>query len=250
MAAMAKAACGKYGVRTFALDLTGFGRSSGVLGLVSSFQHLIDDVLCLAHHVRERFPAESHAMFLAGESMGGCVVLRLVRQVPDLFNGAILFAPMVRIADKQRPPAWQVPLFKGLSFIAPKWAVLPQPDDPIADCFRDPEVCELVRNDPLHYNGKPRLKTAYEMLTASEDLVAHLEEITTPFLVLHGEADAMTDIEYSRLLHERASSTDKTILTYPGAYHCLIVEPDGIGEQVATNVMEWILARVPQTSAE
>lgn len=42
-----------------------------------------------------------------------------------------------------------------------------------------------------------------------------------PFLVLHGEEDKVTDPAVSKLLFEKAASTDKTFKLYPGMWHAL-----------------------------
>lgn len=42
-----------------------------------------------------------------------------------------------------------------------------------------------------------------------------------PFLIAHGEADKVTDPSVSKLLYEKASSTDKSLKMYPGMWHSL-----------------------------
>lgn len=62
-----------------------------------------------------------------------------------------------------------------------------------------------------------------------------------PFFVLHGEADTVTDPEISRALYEQASSTDKTIKTYPGMWHGLTSgEPDDNVELVFADMISWL----------
>ena len=43
------------------------------------------------------------------------------------------------------------------------------------------------------------------------DIKSKLADVTWPFLVLHGTKDGITDIEGSKLLHEKARSTDKEL---------------------------------------
>ena len=47
-------------------------------------------------------------------------------------------------------------------------------------------------------------------------------QVTLPFLVLHGDKDVTTDPETSKLLHEKARSTDKEIKIYPDLWHDLL----------------------------
>lgn len=58
-------------------------------------------------------------------------------------------------------------------------------------------------------------------MTVSMDLEQRLEEVTLPFLVVHGEDDTVTDPSVSKLLHEKASSMDKSLKLYPGMWHSL-----------------------------
>jgi hypothetical protein len=62
-----------------------------------------------------------------------------------------------------------------------------------------------------------------------------------PFLVLHGEADTVTDPEVSRALYEGAASTDKTFKLYPGMWHGLTAgEPDENVELVFSDILAWL----------
>eukprot|EP01139_Manchomonas_bermudensis_P010737 Amastigsp_a341007_32.p1 type:complete len:156 gc:universal Amastigsp_a341007_32:546-79(-) len=143
-----------------------------------------------------------------------------------------------------------IPLFKGLAKIAPKWQALPENGDICSKAYRDPEQQELARADPLRYSGKTRLGTAFQLLTASNDIEAHLEEVRTPFLVLHGTADQLTSYENSVELVQRASTEDKTMKSYEGAFHSLVVEPDGVGETVMADIVRWIRDRfAPETAS-
>lgn len=66
-------------------------------------------------------------------------------------------------------------------------------------------------------------------------------QVTLPFLVLHGEADTVTDPEISKALYERASSRDKTMKLYPGMWHGLTSgEPDENVEIVFRDIIAWL----------
>lgn len=71
-----------------------------------------------------------------------------------------------------------------------------------------------------------------------------LSQVKLPFLVLHGEADTVTDPEVSRALYERAASTDKAMKLYPGMWHGLTAgEPDENVEVVFSDIITWLDAR-------
>lgn len=65
-----------------------------------------------------------------------------------------------------------------------------------------------------------------------------------PFLVLHGTDDVVADPSGSRLLHERASSRDKTLKLYPGMWHVLMGERPEDVERVFADVISWLEDRV------
>jgi acylglycerol lipase len=71
-----------------------------------------------------------------------------------------------------------------------------------------------------------------------------LSQVKLPFLVLHGEADTVTDPEVSRALYERAASTDKAMKLYPGMWHGLTAgEPDENVEAIFSDIIMWLNAR-------
>jgi hypothetical protein len=65
-----------------------------------------------------------------------------------------------------------------------------------------------------------------------------------PLLVLHGGADRVTDPAISKLLHEKAKSTDKTLRFYDDAWHCLLQgEPDEMIHVIVKDVISWLDTR-------
>lgn len=84
-----------------------------------------------------------------------------------------------------------------------------------------------------------------ELTRACDYICAHMHEFKAPFLVLHGTADIVTGPEGSKALYEKASSEDKTLKLYEGAYHSLIQgEPDETRNQVLHDVQTWLDERV------
>lgn len=72
----------------------------------------------------------------------------------------------------------------------------------------------------------------------------NFEQVTLPFLVLHGEEDKVTDPEISMALYDRASSVDKTMKLYPGMWHGLTSgETDENIELVLGDIISWLNKR-------
>ncbi|GAQ78332.1 Monoacylglycerol Lipase [Klebsormidium nitens] len=222
------------------LDAQGFGRSDGLDGYIPDFDHLVSDAREYFGTVRKLDRFQELPAFLYGESMGGASALLLSLDEPGEWAGAILSAPMVKILDKYRPPWIVEQLGLLLVHVIPTWPIVPVRNR-VDNSFRDPAKCELAKKDPYIYVKKPRLKTGQELLRVTLHLQQRLQEITIPFLVLHGTADTVTDIEVSQALYEQAASSDKTIKIYPDGYHALLQgEPEEQRQRIADDIVTWI----------
>ncbi|KAK9136866.1 hypothetical protein Sjap_007460 [Stephania japonica] len=227
-----------YGV--IGIDYEGHGRSKGPRCYIKKFEHIVNDCsdffksVCAQEEYREK------ARFLYGESMGGAVALLIHKRDPSFWNGAVLVAPMCKISEKVKPHPVVVNILTKMEEIIPKWKIVPV-KDVIDSAFKDPVKREEVRNNKLIYQNKPRLKTALEMLRTSMSLEDSLSEVTLPLLILHGEADIVTDPGVSRALYEQAGSQDKTFKLYPGMWHALTSgEPDDNIEIVFADIITWL----------
>ncbi|CAM0881087.1 unnamed protein product [Alopecurus aequalis] len=185
----------------------------------------------------------SKSRFLYGESMGGAVALLLHMKDPAFWDGAVLVAPMCKISEKVKPHPLVITALTQVEDVIPKWKIVPT-KDVIDAAFKDPAKREKIRKNKLIYQDKPRLKTALEMLRTSMYVEDSLSQVKLPFLVLHGEADTVTDPEVSRALYERAASTDKAMKLYPGMWHGLTAgEPDENVEAIFSDIIMWLNAR-------
>ncbi|CAI5942756.1 unnamed protein product [Closterium sp. NIES-64] len=234
------------GYAVFGIDYEGHGRSEGLPVYIPLFETIIDDLVDYITPIREREEYKNKRKFMMGESMGGAVTLRLHRKEPTAWDGAILMAPMCKISDKVKPPAIVTAVMKNLAYLLPTWKIVPT-SDIISAANRDPVKREKIRASPYTFTDKPRLRTALTMLETSEDLERRLDEVTLPFLLLHGDADTVTEPAVSQVLYEKARSTDKTFKLYPGLWHCLTEgELDENIEIVFKDIFEWLSAHAPQ----
>ncbi|XP_058099012.1 caffeoylshikimate esterase-like isoform X3 [Magnolia sinica] len=98
-----------------------------------------------------------------------------------------------------------------------------------------------VRSNPYCYKGRPHLKTGYHLLRVSSDIEKNLDQVSLPFIIVHGGDDFVTDPSVSKLLFESASSTDKTFKLYPGMWHMLTYgEPPENIELVFSDIVGWL----------
>ncbi|GAB2276670.1 hypothetical protein Dimus_011386 [Dionaea muscipula] len=172
--------------------------------------------------------------------MGGAVVLYLHMKMPRYWDGAVLIAPMCKLADEMRPNPVMAAFLQKLCKFIPTWKLVPTPDV-IEAAVRDPAAKEAVRSNPYWYTGRPRLKTADQLLEATLFLEQRLHEVCLPFLVVHGGDDKVIDPSISKQLYESASSTDKTFKLYPGMWHALTYGelPENI-DLVFNDIVHWL----------
>ncbi|KAK7390744.1 hypothetical protein VNO78_18793 [Psophocarpus tetragonolobus] len=230
----------KAGFAVYGIDYEGHGKSEGVPGLVMNFDLVIDDCSQYFTSICEEAHNKRKPRFLMGESMGGAVALLLHRKKPEYWDGAILAAPMCKIAKEMKPNTMVINVLSALSKVLPSWRIVPGPD--IIDiAFKVPKVREEVRANKYCYKGKPRLRTAYELLRVSKQIEQRLPEVSLPFIVLHGEEDQVTDKEVSKQLYDVAASSDKTLKLYPEMWHGLLYgEPPENLQIVFSDIIDWI----------
>jgi len=159
------------GYAVYGLDYEGHGRSDGLQGYVPDFQALVQD--CDDYFASVVRRSHVRRFFLLGESMGGAVALLLHRARPDFWAGAVLVAPMCKIADDMRPHPVVVNILRAITSIIPTWKIVPTADV-IDAAYRMQEKRDEIRGNPYCYKDKPRLKTAFELLKVSLDVEANL----------------------------------------------------------------------------
>ncbi|KAJ4707096.1 caffeoylshikimate esterase [Melia azedarach] len=229
-----------YGYGVFAMDYPGFGLSEGLHCYIPSLDGLVDDVIEHYSKVKDNPELRDLPSFLFGQSLGGAVALKVHLKQPNAWSGAILVAPMCKIADDMVPP-WLIKQFLiGIANVLPKQKLVPQKD--LAEAaFKDPKKRELTKYNVIAYKDKPRLQTAVEMLKTTQEIENQLEKISLPLLILHGEDDIVTDPSVSKALYEKASSKDKKFVLYKDAYHSLLEgEPDDMIIRVFTDIISWL----------
>ncbi|XP_023532059.1 caffeoylshikimate esterase [Cucurbita pepo subsp. pepo] len=233
-----KLALSGYGV--FSMDYPGFGLSEGLHGFIPSFDKIVDDVIEHYSKVKENPEFSALPSFLFGQSLGGAVALKVHLKQPHSWTGAVLVAPMCKIADDMVPPWALAQILIGVAKFLPKYKLVPQKN--LAEAaFRDMKHRELTAYNVIAYQHKPRLQTAVEMLRTTQEIERRLKEVSLPLLILHGEADTVTDPSVSKALYEKASSSDKSIKLYKDAYHSLLEgEPDEIIIQVFDDIISWL----------
>ncbi|XP_044462180.1 caffeoylshikimate esterase-like [Mangifera indica] len=239
----------KAGFAVYGIDYEGHGKSGGLQGYVHNFDNLVED--CCKHFTGmcEREDNKGKMRYLLGESMGGAMALLLHRKKPDFWHGAILVAPMCKIADEMRPHPLMMSVLNMVTKLAPQWK-LNQNQDIVDVAFKEPQVRQQIRENKYCYKGPAFLKTGYELARVSTDLEKRLHEVTLPFLVLHGEDDKVIDKNVSQQLYKVAASQDKTLKLYPGMWHSLLYgEPQDNIDIVFKDIISWLDKRCSKANS-
>ncbi|XP_020231304.1 caffeoylshikimate esterase isoform X2 [Cajanus cajan] len=238
----------KYAV--FGVDYEGHGRSEGVRGLITKFDNIVNDCEDIFKSICDLQEHKGRAKFLYGDSMGGAVCLLLHKKNPLFWDGVVLVAPMCKILEKHLPPPIVANVLTKIEDLIPKWKIVPSKDF-IESGFKDRAKREEIRNNKLIYQDKPRLKTAMEMYRTSTSIEDSLHEVTLPFIVLHGENDAVIDPRISNTLYEKASSIDKTFKLYTGMCHGITTgESDENITLVFADIIAWLDKHVSKPNFE
>ncbi|CAI5476894.1 unnamed protein product [Closterium sp. Yama58-4] len=226
------------------VDYEGHGLSTGRHGYIHSFPCLVDDVLEVARRAKAS-PRFAHLpFFVYGESMGGAVAIQVARRDASLWNGAVLAAPMCKVSKELTLPAPLIFPFSCLARIFPTWKLLPV-NGKLDNCFKVPEKRERANNHPFAYHGPLRLGTSLQIYQTTLDICAHMEEVAVPLLILQGTEDKVIDMAAVHDLFTRASSADKQMKVYVGAWHALTCgEPDHVVARVVHDISDWLVRNI------
>lgn len=217
-------------------DHRGHGLSDGLPGHVESFSEYDDDLERVLKLENER--VGSRPVFLIGHSMGGLIALRFAARRGDQVAGVAVSAPLIAVAVSV--PAHKIMIAKVGARFSPRMRV----DNEInpSHLSRDPEVGRAYAADPL-VNRKVSAKWFAEATKAMQEAADWAPRIQTPLLVMHGTEDRLASVDATKRLFERAGSSDKELVIYPGYYHELFNEPEK--EEVFERVTQWLDRRVP-----
>ncbi|GMN46109.1 hypothetical protein TIFTF001_015288 [Ficus carica] len=226
------------GFKVYGMDWIGHGGSDGLHAYVHSLDYAVTDMKSFLEKVLSDNPGLP--CFCFGHSTGGSIVLKamLDPKVEARVAGVVLTSPAVGVEPSH--PIYTV-LAPIVSFLLPRYQVSAanKKGMPVS---RDPEALLAKYSDPLVFTGFIRVRTGYEILRIASFLQQNLRKLRVPFLVLHGNADTVTDPEASQKLYEEASSIDKTIKLFDGLLHDLLFEPER--QSIMQDIIEWFNNRL------
>lgn len=224
------------GIAVYTFDGRGHGKSvqPKVTAYFDRAAHYVKDVDDLFKKMKSY--VGDTPCFIMGHSMGGGMVAQHALRYQPEATGIILSAPALMAGDDiSRLLIWISGL---LSKIAPKLKAVKLDSSHLS---HDPQVkIDYDADERVYSEGIPA-RTGAELLSMMKEIQAKMDQFKHPYLLLHGTEDHLTNIAGSKMLHEKASSQDKTLKLYEGFYHELVNEVKK--DEVMNDIANWILAR-------
>jgi alpha-beta hydrolase superfamily lysophospholipase len=225
------------GISSFAFDQRGHGKAPGVRTHVDRFDRFVDDLGIASRAVRERFP--KLPLFIWGHSMGSIVVLASAAAGSCTARGVITTSNSLEVF--RRGPNPTSALFRAAARILPRVRIPLGLD--ATKISTDPAVQRAYAGDP-QIPGTASLRLIVEFALACERCRESAARITLPWLVVHGEADAIAPAAGSRVLMQQLGSRDKQLAIYPGLRHEVHNEAGAARAEFLDLISRWIVERV------
>ncbi len=209
------------GHAVYALDLPGHGKSGGAgrtaIGAYAEVVRGFAEGLGLPRFV------------LAGHSMGGAIALEFALRCPDHLAGLILASTGARLRVAPQVMTGILDDFPGTTELLARWTHGEHVDPALLRLYaqRLREVApQVIHGDFLACDAFDRR--------------ADVGPITTPTLIVCGDADRMTPVKYSQSLHQNIAGSQLVIV--PAAGHMVMLEQPGA---VAKAVERFLAALAP-----
>ncbi|KAJ3287596.1 hypothetical protein HK104_008528 [Borealophlyctis nickersoniae] len=230
------------GFRITAMDFPGHGRTSGLHGHLTSVDHCIEAARVVrTTHMPTLPPSKSSKTFLMCGSFGGLVGITFAAKYgSELLDGMVVYCPLIIPQGESRPSIFVEVVAKILNWI-PYGGTLPIAEANRGKNSSDPNNEIEFQKDPMGYTGNMRIGTGLAILDGLEALQGKLQDVTIPFLVMHGDKDRVCSLEGARLLKDRATSQDKTLIVWDGQEHDLSREPKSA--EVIDAAIKWMTER-------
>ncbi|KFM62829.1 Monoglyceride lipase, partial [Stegodyphus mimosarum] len=221
----------------FAHDHMGHGHSEGTRAYMNCMHELVEDSVRHIKLVQEEYP--NLPLFICGHSMGGSISLLTSLEKEIEVSGVVLIAPALA-PNPETATFFKVMAVKLLNKFMPHFPVAVS--DFGLSCQNEKKV-EEMKNDPLRHHGYWKMRPVMCLLESGQEILNKSTDVKFPILVLHGDNDKICHLSGATNLYEKATSSDKTLKIYPGAYHSLLNEPEEIADDVFDQTVQWLEER-------
>lgn len=232
--------CKRHDIAYYALDLRGFGESSGQRGHVQSFSEYLQDLGMFIQYVKQKHPV--HPVFLMGHSLGGTIVIRYGEEHPGCVQGVILCAPAIR--PRLEFPRSLYLLCHLLSLLTPtfclevqKWSKYGSMIRTFAPFFR------YIANEDQDALSTDRFSVRWcmELLENGQNALREADKFNMSLLSLCGADDPLIQPAAVLAFHHKVPVQDKKFLVFPRRKHRLLEGADR--EFVYDYIVNWLHQR-------
>lgn len=221
------------GANVYTFDLRGHGLSEGERAFVKTAHEYREDAEAAFDLVPQDLPT-----FVVGHSMGGLITLLfLLAHKRSNIRGVILSGAAIEAGEDITPlVVW---ITKLLAKIFPRLQTTKLDPKSIS---RDSQTVAAYAADPLVYHGGLKTGLGLALLNAINEVKGKFGAFDYPVLIMHGQADKITNIKGSQQLYEQAPSKDKTLKIWEGAYHEIFNETNR--QEVIKTTADWVKERI------
>jgi len=231
------------GIIVIATDLRGYGAwyqggdNSGINYLQSE-----KDLCALTSAVRQQY--KGLPLFLAGESLGGSMAIRLAARNEGLVDGLILVSPAIKlhysiktIVDALVSVAKPSHQFDVSNYIRKNFS-------------EDPQITAEGMTDPLirKHLSMVDLYRSCQFIAGSRQYISQVPS-NIPVLILQGAADRIVKPSGAALLNANLRTADKCMQLLPTRGHILI-ETQHIHQDTMNSIVSWVDSKCTTRSAE
>jgi alpha-beta hydrolase superfamily lysophospholipase len=221
------------GLDTTGFDLRGFGASEGRRAWVDRWSRHHDDIEERMAALRAAGP---EPVVLYGHSLGGLMALGYVLDGRPQPDALVLSAPALGSAI----PGWKRLVAAACNVVLPTMQIANGLD--FDDLCRDAAVVAAYGPDPLNVH-RSTVSFGLKAFAEQERVLAALDRLGVPTLVIHGDEDRIVPTDSSAVLEERQLA-GVTRRVYPGIRHELHNEPEG--PAILDDVVQWLREQFPR----
>jgi acylglycerol lipase len=219
------------GWRTIAINLRGHG-IEGQQPDVNFFDDYLEDIEPIILETPNDRP-----LILLGQSMGGLIAARRALATGSRgIDGLVMCSPAFGLTASM--PSYAFKVLGGIAKILPKIPLVPPPRDGGRALSRLQEEQAAFDNDPRCWHGWLGPRMATELVRASADTEAQLQNLSIPVLMLWGEADTVISPTAIACAAAKINPNLLTRVILPLARHHLLVEVERY--QVIEQIVAWL----------
>lgn len=227
------------GFLVFGHDHVGHGQSEGERALVGDMGQLTDPVIQHCREKVEQYPGVP--LFIIGHSMGGLITLlaSLSPQMPRL-SGMVLMGPLIK-PDPATASPFQQFLARVTSQVLPRLEIAGIDINMVTS---DQVERKKLTGDQLRYHGGLKALTGNTLLDGMNSLEQNYSNVRTPYLLILGSEDKLSNIDGSKDFHKLSGSRDKTFKVIQNGFHNLYLEKENMRQKTIAETWNWIGKRI------